>query len=293
MILKKGSKGEMVKILQRYLNISDDGHFGEKTKTAVMKFQFENRIEADGIVGDTTWKLLQIASTDNSEVYYDTDSGLKIKMFFLDKNEYVNKTSKKEYVFLHHTAGWHNPYNTIKGWNDDNRGTIGTEFVIGGQSIKGNDTKYDGEVLQAFPDGYYAWHLGAIGKREVHTNSVGIELCNFGQIKGGKTWAGTKASRKQLVQVSEPFRGFSIFHRYSSLQLENSKKLLKHIAERDNIDIRDGLPRLIKKKGVKAFGFNEDAFYGRIKGLWTHTNTRKDKFDCSPQEELMDMLTSL
>ena len=49
----------------------------------------------------------------------------------------------------------------------------------------------------------------------------------------------------------------------------------------------------LKEKGDDAFEFNEDAYYGRVKGLWTHTNTRKDKVDMFPQQELMDMLTSL
>ena len=49
----------------------------------------------------------------------------------------------------------------------------------------------------------------------------------------------------------------------------------------------------IKKVGAKAFEFNEDAYYGRVKGMWTHTNTRRDKFDLSPQPKLIDMLLSL
>ena len=58
-------------------------------------------------------------------------------------------------------------------------------------------------------------------------------------------------------------------------------------------DVQEVLPELIKEKGADAFEFNEDAYYGRVKGLWTHTNTRKDKFDMFPQEELLDMLMSL
>ena len=38
------------------------------------------------------------------------------------------------------------------------------------------------------------------------------------------------------------------------------------------------------------FEFKEDAYYGRVKGLLTHTNTRKDKFDMFPQPELLDLL---
>ena len=65
------------------------------------------------------------------------------------------------------------------------------------------------------------------------------------------------------------------------------------IAERDNIDVRAGLVEEVKKKGADGFEFNEDAYYGKVKGMWTHTNTRKDKFDMFPQPELLDMLIGL
>jgi len=47
----------------------------------------------------------------------------------------------------------------------------------------------------------------------------------------------------------------------------------KMIAERGSIGVRDGLVAEIKKDGVKAFEFNQDAYDGIIKGMWTHTNT--------------------
>jgi hypothetical protein len=49
----------------------------------------------------------------------------------------------------------------------------------------------------------------------------------------------------------------------------------------------------VRKNGAKGFDFNENAYYGRVKGMWTHTNTRKDKVDMFPQPELLDMLLSL
>ncbi|MDP6388249.1 MAG: hypothetical protein QGG63_03200, partial [Candidatus Pacebacteria bacterium] len=75
--------------------------------------------------------------------------------------------------------------------------------------------------------------------------------------------------------------------------IETLKLFILWIAERDSIDIRDGLVAEIKQKGVKAFEFNEDAYNGKIKGMWTHTSTRKDKFDLFPQPNLIDMLRSL
>lgn len=101
------------------------------------------------------------------------------------------------------------------------------------------------------------------------------------------------ASTDQLVTLSERFRGYNTWHKYSDAQLESLRKLILHIAERDNIDVRKGLVEEIKAKGAQAFEFNEDAYYGRTKGMWTHTNTRTDKYDMFPQPELMDMLVGL
>lgn len=63
-ILKKGSKGDEVKILQKfladnqYLNDKIDGVFGPVTESAVKKFQTEYKITADGIVGGNTQKII-------------------------------------------------------------------------------------------------------------------------------------------------------------------------------------------------------------------------------------------
>ena len=127
----------------------------------------------------------------------------------------------------------------------------------------------------------------------MHTHSVGIEVCNFGYLKNGKTYAGTTADKSQIVTLDEEFKSFKKWHRYSDKQIESLRLLILHIGDRDNIDIREGLPKWIKDKGAKAFEFNSDAYYGKVKGLLTHTNTRKDKFDMFPQQELLDMLISL
>jgi len=293
MILKINSIGREVKELQEFLGITVDGHFGPETKEAVFKWQTQNGLRTDGIVGPKTWDAMGLASTDESEKAYVTDNGLVISRHFLPHGEYKVGPVKPEYVFIHHTAGWHNPYKTIDNWGKDTRGAVATEFVLGGQSVKGNNNNYDGVLVQAFPEGGYGWHLGKNGSQHMHVHSVGIEVNNFGQIVNGKTWAGVSVDRSQIVVLEKPFRGYSTWHRYSDAQISKLHKWILFIAERDSIDVRAGLPALIKEKGADAFEFNEDAYYGKIKGLWTHTNTRKDKFDMFPQPELMDMLVSL
>jgi hypothetical protein len=293
MILRLGSKGEQVKEIQEFLGIPADGHFGPQTERAVVKWQNDNNLIGDGVVGPKTWEAMELATTDSSEKIFITESGLQINKYFLPSDEYKSGPTKKEYLFLQHTAGWHNPYRVIDSWGRDSRGAVATEFVMGGQSIKGDNEKYDGEMVQCFPEGAYGWHLGKNGSRHMHTHSVGIEVCNFGYIKNGKTYAGTTADKSQICVLDEPFRGYKEWHKYSDKQISVLKDFILYIAERDSIDVRKGLVEEVKKKGAKGFEFNEDAFYGKIKGMWTHTSTRKDKFDMYPSPELLDMLVSL
>ena len=293
MIYKVGSRGNVVKDIQEVVGVPADGIFGKQTAAAVQMWQAENGLDADGLVGPATLEAMDLLDTDVSEKIYTTENGLIIHQDFLPRGEYLDGPTKKEYCFLHHTAGWHNPYNVIKSWGSDSRGRIATEFVLGGQSVKGNDDTYDGEMVQCFPEGGYGWHLGKNGSQHMHKHSVGIEICNFGYIKDGKTYAGTRVHESQIVTLDQPFRGHRTWHRYSDAQVEATRKWILFIAERDNIDVRDGLQKWIKAEGVKAFDWKEDAYYGRVKGLLTHTNTRKDKTDLFPQQEIIDMILSL
>jgi N-acetyl-anhydromuramyl-L-alanine amidase AmpD len=62
--LKKGSKGEMVKVLQGFLVCNGyakayvDGSFGPGTEKIVKEYQAKNGLNADGIVGSGTFSLL-------------------------------------------------------------------------------------------------------------------------------------------------------------------------------------------------------------------------------------------
>ena len=293
MILKKGTRGKEVKQLQEYLEIGADGVFGPGTEAAVKKWQKENSLVVDGIVGPKTWEAMGLATTDESEQVYTTDNGLIVNRHFLPKGEYLNGPSKKEYCFLHHTAGWNNPYKTVRNWGNDTRGRIATEFVLGGQKLTNGNNDYDGVMVQCMPEGAYGWHLGKNGSQYMHKHSVGIEVNNFGYLKNGKAYQGSTAHESQIVELAESFRGYKQWHRYSDAQIEALDKWIRWIGERDGIDIRAGLPALVKEKGVAAFDWNADAYYGNVKGLWTNTNTRKDKTDMFPQQELLDLLVSL
>jgi|TARA_R100000081_G_C4804633_1_gene166590 hypothetical protein len=291
-LIRKGSTGEKVRHIQKHLDITVDGIFGDKTERAVIKFQYRNALITDGIVGPKTWAVMFGLTTDVQESLGSTH-GIDINNHMLAKGEYLPGPTQKEWLFIHHTAGWHNPYRTVDHWSGDNRGRIATEFVIGGPSIYNDDFQYDGDIVRCLPDGAYAWHLGKNGEHTMHTNSVGIEVCNFGYLKDGRTYAGSTVHEDQIVELDKKFKGYKFWHKYSDAQIEALRRLILFIADRDNIDVRKGLPELIKQKGADAFEWNEDAYYGKIKGLWSHSNTNKGKSDMFPQENLLTMLTEL
>lgn len=58
-VLKKGCRGDDVKLLQQTLKLYPDGVFGPLTEEAVKQFQTKYGLVADGIVGTHTWALIQ------------------------------------------------------------------------------------------------------------------------------------------------------------------------------------------------------------------------------------------
>ena len=306
--LKLNSKGESVKQLQLLLNILPDGIFGPQTHQSVIFFQKSQNITPDGIVGPVTWSRLydgweMINNPNEVESLYSP--------YYLPNYAYHNQPTEKKSIFLHHTGGWQNPYRVIDHWGERPH-KVATEFVIGGQSINNDNSDHDGKILQAIPNNCWEWHLG-IGNQPLHRESIGIELCSFGRLtkgyfekdENGKpkpiargknsyfTYVGQEVDPAQVEKLSEPFRGYSFYHKYSEKQLKSLKKLLHHLANKHNIDIREGLPNLIRKKGVKAFDMVGTEMCIDSPGVWSHTNVSNTKNDVAPQEGLVEMLLGL
>jgi N-acetyl-anhydromuramyl-L-alanine amidase AmpD len=302
-ILKRGSTGENVRLLQSFLKIKVDGDFGPTTERTVKSWQKAKGLLDDGIVGPKTWAAMGLKdlslSTDQSETIAKTNDNLIIKKSYLPADEYMAGPTKKEYLFLHHTAGWNNPYNVITAWDRDTRGRVGTQYVIGGPNPVTGDTRYDGEVVECFGDLAYAGHLGAVNSHYMHKHSVGIEICNFGQLtpsgSGYKTYTGQLVQEDQVCDLGYEFRGFRYWHAYSPAQISALKKLIRHICKLHNIDTKAGLVTMFDKfdEPDEAFEYMKDASDGKIKGILSHTNVRKDKFDIYPSPELIAALRNL
>ena len=79
MLLKKGSSGENVKLLQEFLKISADGDFGPGTEKTVKEWQTKNGLTADGIVGPATLKKMGITLKEETNDFDTTWKGKTIE----------------------------------------------------------------------------------------------------------------------------------------------------------------------------------------------------------------------
>ena len=297
MVLRYGSKGELVKILQEILDLKViDGIFGKDTNDAVVYFQKRNKLVADGIVGPMTWKILKYRPEEED---LDTDREKYqnwIETYHLSEGEYIKKETPKNYIMIHHTAGRENPYKVINHWDADNRGRVGTNYVIGGVSCNGEKTEHDGKILRAINDEYFGWHIGAGGSYKMKEQSLSIEICSAGGLteRNGKwyTWFKEEVHPSQVCILKKKFRGYKAFQKYTDEQLKSLEALLKYLSKKHAISLKEGMQRYMAS-GKDAFAWDSDIYNGKIKGLISHTNVRKDKSDVFPQPELIELIKRL
>lgn len=230
---------------------------------------------------------------------------MKIVDCLLPQEEYYAELTAKNTIYLHHTAGGHRPDNSINSWDKDKLPDgrvlhVATSYVIGGKSTRDNDVSFNGLIYKAFDDKFWAHHLGTSYQNNVNLNrsSVAIEICNYGPLTLGKdgnfyTYVKSVVPRDQVYELPFLFKGYKFYHKYTAEQIQATKELILDIAHRYGIDPKKGLPSAIRTIGVeKAFDINVDAQVGRG-GIFTHVNVLNSKFDCHPQQELIDMLLSL
>lgn len=71
MTVKKGSTGPNVKLVQEFLNLTADGDFGPGTEAAVKKWQTDNGLTADGVVGSNTFAKMGITPVAETSSEFD------------------------------------------------------------------------------------------------------------------------------------------------------------------------------------------------------------------------------
>lgn len=166
--IRKGSRGEDVKTLQKALNLYVDGIFGVLTDEAVREFQKANRLVVDGIVGTKTWAALGVVAP----------CGRNIKEIIV----HYTATPEGEDYTVEQIRDWHVNGN---GWSD-----IGYHWVI----------YRDGSIHAGRPE-----HIS--GAHCTNHNSVSIGVCYVGGCppRSVQDWNGkskdTRTGQQKLALV--------------------------------------------------------------------------------------------
>jgi hypothetical protein len=219
---------------------------------------------------------------------------MKITQVSFSSDQYIKEEYKKTQIYLHHTAGNSNPIAVFKDWGT-NKERIATCVTIGGKPGTSNNW-IDGEVIQGFNVKYWAYHLGLkestfqkyqIPYRSLDKISIGIEICNWGQLtyKNGKfyNYVNREVPKEEVVELPVAHRGFKFYHAYTDAQIASTKELLIAWNKEYNIPI---------SYNPDIWGITSRALRGEP-GLYTHNSVRIDKVDVSPQPKLIEMLKSL
>jgi N-acetyl-anhydromuramyl-L-alanine amidase AmpD len=202
----------------------------------------------------------------------------KIVQTRLDETQYYAEKVEKKQLVIHHTVSGPKAENVMRDWNLT-RERVGTAFIIDGEGV----------IHQCFSSAHWAHHLGTHfpNNTALNKHSIAIEICNWGALneKGNRYFSTLKKEvpAEEVIDYGIAFRGFRYYQRYKKVQLESLELLLNYLCDRYQIpktynsDMWDICPRAIQGDP----------------GIFTHVSFRKDKSDCHPQLNLINLLKSL
>lgn len=262
--IKNGSKGDEVKLLQKKLNLTDDGIFGPKTEAAVKKFQKEHNLEDDGIVGPKTWAALGIKE-ESKPTNSTNPKCVDPSVVYAPLNCCVTRSSNRtiKYLAIHYTAGASSAPGRAKGmkssWEKSHRASA--DFGVD-----------DRDMVQFNPDpkNYYCWAVGdakttagggASVKDGRNSNTISIEICS---------------TLKKGTSASKPnHEGWY----YTEEALNNGIKLAKILMKKYNIPIE----RVVRHYDISGklcpgiIGYNNGTIYN-TDGTKTSKKNNSDKW---------------
>lgn len=209
----------------------------------------------------------------------------KIVQHRLSDNQFVQELTDKRQIYLHHTAGNSDAVSVAKFFNQK-VGKVATAFIIGG----------NGTIVQCFSSKNWAYHLGlkqevfeemGITYRSLDRLSVGIEICNYGQLtkKNGYfyNYVGGKVDYTQVTELPTKYKGYIYWQKYTDAQIESTRQLLVYLCNQYNIP---------KDYFASIFDIDKRALRGEP-GIFTHNSVRHDKSDIYPCPRMIEMLQSL
>jgi len=212
--IKRGSKGEEVKLLQELLckagfNVVVDSDFGQKTHDAVLAYQKSKSLVADGIVGQKTWTALGVKeeTTTNSKCVDES-------VIYAPLKSCITKTPNRtiKYIAIHYTAGASSAPGRAIGMKNS------WEMSKRASADFGCDNR---DIVQFNPDlkNYKCWSVGdkknpysgggRLYRIATNANTISIEMCS--NLKAGydhskvnhEGWYFTEATLSNAVKLTK------------------------------------------------------------------------------------------
>lgn len=141
-----------------------------------------------------------------------------------------------------------------------------------------------GHIYRLFDDAFWSYHLGstAIGGNAVMSKqSIGIEISNYGPLKD-KEQNGNYIDAYGNLYTKDPanvdfvsYRGYCYYAKMTEIQKKAVAHLLKYLSEKHSI------PLTFKEMIGDVFDTAAEAV--AYKGIFCHSNVRKDKYDMPPE----------
>ena len=198
-----------------------------------------------------------------------TDIGNGVKIYSIrpdfESYYYKAKTVKKS-ICLHFTVGYIKSDTTALSTKDN---CVSVSYVV----------DRTGRIYEMFPDTEWSYHLGSGavgGNGAMSKQSIGIEISNYGPLKlSGENLI--DAYKNEYCKVSETqfydklnYRGYDYFASMTDVQISATAALIKYLGKKHDIPM-NFMP------SDAPFASDADAL--AFKGVFYHTNVRKDKFD--------------
>lgn len=168
--IKNGSRGDDVKLIQRLLNLRDDGLFGSQTESFVKLWQKENGLVPDGVMGPRSWQKIEAEYCVSPIAIYDP--------LVVHITQQRNRTIR--YIVVHYTAGTKSLPGTAKA----------IKSIFSSRNASADFAVDDRDIVQFNPDirNNYTWAVGdkrnyIVGGasyygRCMNRNSVSVEMCS-------------------------------------------------------------------------------------------------------------------
>ena len=198
-----------------------------------------------------------------------TDIGNGVKIYSIrpefDSYYYKTKTVKKS-ICLHFTVGYIKSDVASLSTKDN---CVSVSYVV----------DRSGRIYGMFPDTEWSYHLGSGavgGNGNMSKQSIGIEISNYGPLKfSGENLVDAygniycKVSENQFYD-KQNYRGYDYYASMTDVQIDAVSALIKYLGRTHDIPMNF-------KSDDAPFANNAEAI--SFKGVFYHTNVRKDKFD--------------